>query len=137
MMALLGSPAHVLLDRGLIGLRLHGLVSGQVIELPVSFAAGPDAAVVVPGRPERTRWWRNLRHPATVEVLHGGEWFTAIGRLLRPGDQGFSDALALYAARWPRVRTSEVSCLVVIAPWRSALERSRGTSVAEDGVGLG
>jgi hypothetical protein len=57
--------------------------------------------------------------------------------VLQPGDRGFSDALAVYVARWPRVRTSEVSCLVVIQPWRTSLERSREASVAALDVGLG
>jgi hypothetical protein len=135
--ALLGTWAHVLLDRSLIGLRFRGRVSGRLIALPVSFAAAPDAAVVLPGRAESKRWWRNLRQPAPVEVLHEGEWFPAAGRVLQPGDRGFSDALAVYVARWPRVRTSEVSCLVVIQPWRTSLERSREASVAALDVGLG
>jgi hypothetical protein len=135
--ALLGTPVHVLLDRSLIGLRLRGRVSGRLIELPVSFAASADAAVVVPGSAERKRWWRNLRLPTPVEVLHGGEWFPSVGRVLQPGDRGFADALSLYVERWPRVRTSDVSCLVVIQPWRESLQRSRETSVAEADVGLG
>lgn len=137
LIAVLGTRAHVLLDSSLIGLRVRGRVSGRVIELPVSFAADVDAAVVLPGRAEGKRWWRNLRRPAPVEVLHGGEWFPAVGRVLRPEDAGFADALALYVARWPRVRTSDVSRLVVIQPWRTTIERSRETPAADLDVGLG
>jgi hypothetical protein len=69
---LLASPLHRLLDRSLIGLRLRGVVSGRELTLPVMYAMDDSGLVVVPARPERKRWWRNLRGRAPVAVLFKG-----------------------------------------------------------------
>lgn len=111
---LLGSRAHRVLDRSLVGLRVRGLVTGRTFELPVQYAAEGDGLVVVPGRPETKRWWRNLVEAAPVDVLLHGCWQHGDGLLLRPGDPGYDPAIAAYRRRWPRVRLPDDSKLVKV-----------------------
>jgi hypothetical protein len=101
-LAVLASPAHRLLDRSLVGLRVRGVVSGIEFSLPAQYARADIGLVVVPGHAERKRWWRNLRRPAPVEVLVAGRWRPGTAQVLRPGDERY-DAVATYRRRWRRV----------------------------------
>jgi len=103
-LAVLGSPTHRLLDRSLVTLRLRGAVSGRVFEMPAMYATDRAGMVILPGRPDTKRWWRNLRRPAAMEVLLRGSWRPAVGVVLQPGAAGYDDAVATYSRRWPRVR---------------------------------
>jgi hypothetical protein len=111
---LLASPLHRLLDRSLVGLRLRGVVSGRELTLPVMYAQDDTGLVVVPARPERKRWWRNLYRPASVAVLIAGQWRPGVGQVLQPEDAGFEQALGCYQRRWPRAATSGSTPLVRI-----------------------
>jgi len=102
-LAVLASPVHGLLDRNLLGLQLRGVVTGRTIALPTMYAADDAGLVVVPGRPGRKRWWRNLRRASPVRVLLDGRWGPGSGRLLEPGSDGYDQALTTYRERWPRV----------------------------------
>ena len=102
-LALLASPLHGIAGRSLVGLRIRGRVSGRWFELPVTYASDLAGLVVVPARPERKRWWRNLRTSADVAVLRGGRWDRARAVALFPGDDGYLAAVATYRGRWPRV----------------------------------
>jgi hypothetical protein len=104
LLAVLGSPAHRLFGRSLLGLRVRGVLTGRTFQLPVTYAAGPAGLVVVPGRPETKRWWRNLREASAVQVLLDGRWRPAVGVVLRPDDPGYDAAVAAYRRRWPRSR---------------------------------
>lgn len=128
-LALLGSPAHRLLSGALVGLRLRGAVHGRIIELPVQYAldTGPDgvALVVLPGHPERKRWWRNLSTPAPVQVRLRGRQHLGRGRLLHPGDPGYDRARAAYQRRWPRVRPGDGPLVRVLLDEPGAVPRAR------------
>ncbi len=113
-LAVLGSGAHRLLDRDVVGLRLHGRISGRTFTFPVQYARVDDGVVVVPGRPERKRWWRNLRDQAPVQVLDAGTWRPGVGRVLEPGQPGYADAAAAYAARWSRARLPDGQPVVLV-----------------------
>jgi hypothetical protein len=108
---LLGSRVHGALDRSLVALRVRGVVTGRIFELPVQYADG-DGVVVAPGRPETKRWWRNLVEPAPVDVLLRGRWQHGDGLLLLPGDPGYDTAIAAYRQRWPRVHLPDDCPLV-------------------------
>ena len=111
--ALLRSPAHRALDGSLAVLRLHGVVTGRQIQLPVQYAVGAgDSLVVAPGRPETKRWWRNLRRPQPVQVLLRGTWRSGRGRVVHPGDPGYPAAADAYRDRWPRAALSPDAPLV-------------------------
>jgi hypothetical protein len=111
---LLGSRAHRALDRSLVALRVRGALTGRTFELPVQYAHADDGIVVVAGRPETKRWWRNLVEPAPVDVLLRGHWQSGEGLLLRPGDPGHDTAIDAYRQRWPRVRLIDDSLLVQV-----------------------
>ena len=109
---LLRSRLHRLVDGSVVALRVRGVVTGSVHELPVSYAVDATGYVVYPGRPDTKKWWRNLRRPAQVSLLHGGGWQVARGVLLRPGDPGYEGALHAYQQRWPKGPISPVEALV-------------------------
>lgn len=121
----LASPLHRLFDRSLIGLRVRGVVSGRELTLPVMYAMDEAGLVVVPARPERKRWWRNLRRPAPVAVLFEGHWRPATGLVLQPEDAGFEKALVCYQHRWPRAARSNTPPLVRIAFQRPQVAASK------------
>lgn len=113
-LALLQSSAHGVLDRSLVGLRLRGVRSGRWFRLPVMFATDPSGLVVVPGRPETKRWWRNLRRPAEVDVLRDGTWCRAHAELLPAGGPEHDAALEAYRRRWPRAKLPDAVPVVRI-----------------------
>ena len=101
-LALLASPLPTGLQRALIGLGVRGRVSGRRYRLPVQYAVAPGGLAVVPGRPSRKTWWRNVPSaPTAVEVLREGVWAPASARRLGPGDPEYDAVLAAYRARWP------------------------------------
>jgi hypothetical protein len=119
---LLRSRLRRIVDGSVVALRVRGVVTGSLCELPVVYAVDSTGYVVYPGRPDTKRWWRNLRHPAPVMLLRGGCWQTALGVLLRPTAPGYEGALRAYQQRWPRVTIRPGDPLVHVvceraAPW--------------------
>jgi len=90
--ATLQSPAHHLLDRSLLVLRVRGAMTGRIFELPVQYARDNDHLAVVPGHPQTKLWWRDLLVRSAVDVLLSGEWLRGTGVMLRPGDHGYDAA---------------------------------------------
>ena len=86
-LAILRSPFRGMLGARILGLRLHGAVTGGTVELPVQFTVVGNTLEVVPARPETKRWWRNLRTAAPVEVLRDGGWRAGVGVVEMRGDQ--------------------------------------------------
>ncbi len=114
-LGMLESFWHGRLDRGLVGLEVHGRRTGRSYRFPVQYAADADGLVVVPGHAERKSWWTNVRGPATpVEVLWRGVWVPGLAELLRPGDPGYAEALDTYCLRRRRVRLPEGQVVVRI-----------------------
>lgn len=101
-LAILASPAHRALSGSVAGLRLHGSVTGRLITLPVQYVRDESSVIVVPGRPETKRWWRNLRRGGAVAVLLDGRWVRGHGIVLGPLADGYGPARAAYRGRWPR-----------------------------------
>ena len=112
--ALLGTRAHRLLDRSLVALRVRGVRSGATFELPVQYAIGNNAVVILPGRPETKRWWRNPVEPAPVQVLLRGRWQHGYALVLHPGEPGYDAAIGAYRRRWPRAATPPGAALVQV-----------------------
>ena len=101
-LALLASSRPSGLQRALIGLGVRGRVSGRRYRLPVQYAVAPGGLAVVPGRPSRKTWWRNVPSaPTAVEVLREGVWAPASARRLGPEDAEYDAVLAAYLERWP------------------------------------
>ncbi len=114
-LAVLASPAHRVLPRSLIGLRMTGARTGRRLELPVQYAAGTRGLVVVPGRPDRKRWWRNLISVPEVEVLRDGTWQRADAVVLGPGDAGYAPARMAYLGRFPDAPLAAGQPVVILA----------------------
>lgn len=115
------------MDRRLVGLAVTGRRTGRVLRFPVQYADHGDALVVLPGHPEDKVWWRNLTGAETrLEVLRGPEWQDATARVLLPGDNGHSAALAAYRRRWPRFEAPSGQPVVVIRPVESGIPAASG-----------
>lgn len=103
-LGVLRSRLHRLVDRSLIGLRVRGVRSGKVFELPVMYARDRGALIVCVAGSAGKRWWRNLRVPAPVDVLIAGRWTAAMARLVLEGDPDWTGASSGYFRRWPMAR---------------------------------
>ncbi len=66
--AVLSSPLHPVLSRGLALITVTGRRSGRRYTFPVGYRQDGDRVIVNVGSPERKRWWRNLRHGGRVEM---------------------------------------------------------------------
>jgi hypothetical protein len=113
---ILGSPARGLLASSLVLLRVRGRISGVEFELPVQFARTAGGIVIVPGRPERKQWWRNLVKPSAITVLIDGTWRLAVARLVVADDPEHATALADYRHRWSKI-TVPADTPLVLATW--------------------
>ena len=66
--AVLSSPLHPLLSRGLALITVTGRRSGHRYTFPVGYRQEGDRVIVGVGWPERKRWWRNLKDGDRVEI---------------------------------------------------------------------
>jgi hypothetical protein len=98
--------------RSLTLLRITGVRTGRSFEFPVQYVRDGDRIVVLPGRAEHKTWWRNLRQPHRVDLLVGGSWRPAIGRVLGTSSPEFGTGRAAYAKRWPALRPAADAVLV-------------------------
>ena len=98
--ALLRSPAHRIVSGSHVLLSYTGRRSGRRRELPVAYARDGGRLLLLAGRPEGKRWWRNFREPRDVEVVVAGERRRGRARVL--GGEARERALAAYLGRFPR-----------------------------------
>ncbi|HEX7658167.1 MAG TPA: nitroreductase/quinone reductase family protein [Pseudonocardiaceae bacterium] len=101
--ALLRSPLHWPLSRSVLLITVRGRRTGRPYTLPVVYAKIGSTILIVPGDPEHKTWWRNLREPATVELLLRGREVTGVGRAIRAQDDltTVADAMRDYLAAFP------------------------------------
>lgn len=121
---LLRGPLGRRLGRRLAVLRYLGRRTGQPRELVVQYARDGDRVWVVPGQPDRKRWWRNMLEARAVEVWLAGRRLRGVARVIRvDGDaEEAAQALAAYTAVFPRTRNGSV---VVRVDLEVAPERQR------------
>ena len=104
------------MDRRMVGLGVTGRRTGRVRQFPVQYADHAGALVVVPVRPGRKSWWRNIAATDTpIAVLDHEGWRLTTARVLVPGDKGHSAAEAAYRLRWPHVPLAGGQPVVLIA----------------------
>lgn len=104
------------IDRKLVGLAVRGRRTGGVVRFPVEFARHRERIVVVPGKPDRKTWWRNVGpEPTPMGVLDGSGWHPASGRLLAAGTEEHDEALAAFCRRWPQFRPAEDQPVVLLS----------------------
>lgn len=102
--AVLRSPAHRLLSASTDLLAYEGRRSGRRIVLPTQYARHGDDVVILVGRPEAKRWWRNFEEPRDLEVLLAGEWHPMTGLAVSGADDpdAAPPLLAAYLERFPK-----------------------------------
>jgi deazaflavin-dependent oxidoreductase (nitroreductase family) len=100
-LALLGSPLHRLLSRDVLVLDYRGRRSGRRYRLPLSYVGDGDRLYLCT-RPEGSRWWRNLRGGADVEILVRGRRRPARARVLEADSAEAIQALRRFLARNPQ-----------------------------------
>jgi deazaflavin-dependent oxidoreductase (nitroreductase family) len=83
--AVLSSPLHPLLSRGLALITVTGRRSGRRYTFPVGYRQDRDRMTVNVGWPERKEWWRNLRQGGRVEMRIGGR--LRVGQAHAHGDE--------------------------------------------------
>jgi len=112
--AVLRSPAHRLLSGSTLILTVHGRRTGLARTLPVQYAREGSQLVLLPGNPERKRWWRNLVGGAPVTVLLASQVRTCQAELVHPGSANFDAAATAYGRRFPRAAASARAAPVLV-----------------------
>ena len=98
--ALLRSPLHGLLSKGMLLISYRGRRSGKPYTVPVNFIREGDILLVTSYR-NRT-WWRNLRGDGPVTVrIHGRDW-PATAEVLE-AQEPVADAFGRYLKAMPQV----------------------------------
>ena len=78
--AVLRSPLHPLLSRGLALITVTGLRTGRRYTFPVGYRRSGKRVLVNVGWPERKRWLRNLRDGGRVEMRIRGQVYEGNAR---------------------------------------------------------
>ena len=102
--AVLRSPAHGLLSGSADLLAYEGRRSGRRIVLPTQYARSGDELVILVGRPDTKRWWRNFTEPRDLDVLVAGDWQPMVGQAVVGADapEVAGPMLSAYLERSPK-----------------------------------
>jgi hypothetical protein len=119
-----------LVPRGVIGLKVRGNRTGTWHTFPVMAAWDAQALIVLPGRPDRKHWWRNLIRPSRVEFWRSAGWEPAEAWVLGAADPAYLDSFAAYRRRYPRIAVPHGAPLVRIVPLARSKAPSPPDSVA-------
>jgi len=102
--ALLRSPAHRIMSRGVLLLTYTGRRSGRRYTLPVQYARADHDLILWPAHHDRKRWWRNLQPPAPVQLRLAGRELHGTAQVLVDDPAQIADALTIFLARFPSAR---------------------------------
>lgn len=102
--ALLRSPLHRVLSGAVDVVRYRGRRSGREHSTPTQYVELGDEVLILVGRPETKRWWRNFQEDHEVEVLVRGTWRPMVGRAVVGAEDPETVAalLDVYLARFPK-----------------------------------
>jgi len=102
---ILKSPAHPILSKSMVLVRYVGNRSGEEHTLPVQYADTHHGLVVMVGKPDTKRWWRNFVEMGQAQVLLRGTWTPMTAHALRGADdsEAVTPLLRSYAQRYPKV----------------------------------
>jgi hypothetical protein len=102
--ALLRSSLHRLLSGSTDLVRYTGRRSGKQFIAPTQYVLYDNGVVILVGRPETKRWWRNFREERDIEVLVRGRWLPMTARVLVGADAPavVAPLLDVYLTRFPR-----------------------------------
>jgi hypothetical protein len=103
--AVLESPAHRLLSGSTDVVRYRGRRSGAEYSTPTQYAPYGDDLIILVGRPDTKRWWRNFRLDRELDVLVQGRWLAMTGRAIIGAEEPevIAPLLDAYLDRFPRV----------------------------------
>jgi deazaflavin-dependent oxidoreductase (nitroreductase family) len=87
--AILRSPFHWLLSRGLMLITVTGRRTGRQYTIPVGYLETPDAVVVLVGDAPSKTWWRNYTDPGPIEVRLRGRPRAGRAVVVPPGSEQF------------------------------------------------
>ena len=101
---LLRGPLGRRWGRRLAVMRYRGRRTGQAHELVVQYVREGDRVWVMPGQPDRKRWWRNMREPLAVEMRLAGHDVRGTAVALDAGDapDEVAAAVTTYRTVFPR-----------------------------------
>ena len=91
--ALLRSPAHRVMSRGVLLLTYIGRRSGRRYTLPVQYARADQSLILWPAHHDRKRWWRNLQPPAPVQLRLAGHELHGTAQVLIDNKAQIADAI--------------------------------------------
>jgi hypothetical protein len=103
-----------LIDRHVCELSFSAGRTGRPVVLPVMYAASDDQLVILVGRSRSKRWWRNFDRPHPVRVWLRGSPRNGFGHVVPPGAPERVVAEKVYAARYPRIPTTDDPFVVVL-----------------------
>jgi hypothetical protein len=112
-LALLRSPAHILLDASLCELRYRTRRTGRAVALPVCYAEDGDRLVIEVADAAHKRWWRTFRAPWPVSVRIHGQTRTGLGRVLSPTEPGYAQAAVAYGMKHARPQRPDTRVLII------------------------
>jgi deazaflavin-dependent oxidoreductase (nitroreductase family) len=100
--AILLSPLHPLLSRGLLLLTFTGRKTGKRFTIPVGYQSEEVGVLtVMASEAPKKQWWKNYREPGPVEVRLRGRTRTGTARLLDPTSAEFRDCAVRTLLRVP------------------------------------
>jgi deazaflavin-dependent oxidoreductase (nitroreductase family) len=97
--AVLSSPLHPLLSRGLALITVTGRRTGRRYTFPVGYRQDGDRVSINVGWPERKRWWRNLTDGGRVEMRIRGR--RRVGQAQVHGDERAGVTVEVQLERHP------------------------------------
>ena len=99
--ALLRSPAHRVMSRGVLLLTYTGRRSGHRYTLPVQYARADHGLILWPAHHDRKRWWRNLQPPAPVQLRVARRELHRTAQVLIDDPAQIADALTIFPGQVP------------------------------------
>ena len=88
--ALLRSPLHFLVSRGLVLLSVKGRRTGRRYDIPVGYQRDGEDLVVMVSEAQRKQWWRNFVEPAPVGLHLRGRARRGCASVVRPESDEFA-----------------------------------------------
>jgi F420H(2)-dependent quinone reductase len=111
---LLRGPLGGRLGRKLAVVRYRGRRTNDVHELVVQYARDDSTVWIVPGLPERKRWWRNMTGGWPVTVWLAGERRDGTADVVRESGE-LAAGYAVYRATFPRAEEPSIMVRVDLA----------------------
>lgn len=120
LLAVLRSPIHRAADRALVGVRYTGRKTGRLHQMPVMYVLDDGDVVIMPGWPERKKWWHNFDEAeggrATLQ-LRGRTVLVQVVLVRETVDpREYGRLLELYVTRFPKAQDAAGGVLVRCHP---------------------